>query len=54
MNMYRKEIGWGESTGANSSELDPMTGSCMYVNDPATSLKSCEFLDQLSDQQFSH
>ena len=32
MNIYRKEIEWGESTGANSWELDPMTGSCMYVN----------------------
>jgi hypothetical protein len=54
MDIYRKEIGWEESTGANSSELDPMTGSCMYVNDSSTSIKSGEFLDQLSDHQFSH
>ena len=49
MNIYRKEIGWEESTGANRSELDPLTGSSMYVNDPCASIKSGEFL---SDHQF--
>jgi len=49
MNIHRKEIGWEEGAGANISELDPLTGSCMYVTDSSISTKSGEFLDQLSD-----
>jgi hypothetical protein len=37
--------------GASGSGYGPATGSCEHGNEPSSSIKGGEFLDQLSDYQ---